>query len=333
VSRNALDVADPTPHDASPEHAEAGHAVCSDRAMKISRASWTSLSVVLALGCTAPMAEDLDPAGTLGGEEWTDEGPPDGDEGEGSEDGSGVDVAIDELIFTDRFQLPFPCGQVWAGQTRTGHSPRASIDFNRANDIGDTVVASAAGTVTRVANEGNTSYGRWIEIDHGDGYRTRYAHLSSQAVSIGQRVTRGQRIGAVGDTGGSSGPHLHFELRRFGVAIRPVFAGSTAFFYGTRNYTSQNSCGDGGGGGTTGVVGRVNTAGAPLTVRAGASPSTSAVGSVADGATIRITCQRRGTSVTGTYGTSTLWDFIGTGYVADAYVSTGSDGQVAPTCR
>ena len=46
-----------------------------------------------------------------------------------------------------------------------------------------------------------------------------------------------------------------------------------------------------------------------------------------------ISCQKNGSSVTGTYGTTMLWDFIGNGYVSDAYVNTGSDGQVAPTCN
>jgi hypothetical protein len=308
--------------------------------MNNARRSWSVVSVALASvlalgGCTAQLAEDLDPATTLGTEDWSDEGPPPGEEGLPGpvDDGTGTGVVEEALTGTSRFQLPFPCGQVWAGQTRREHSPQLAVDFNRANDIGDTVVASAAGTVTRVENLGATSYGRWIEIDHGEGYRTRYAHLSSQAVHVGQHVARGERIGAVGDTGGSTGPHLHFELRHNGVVIRPVFDGTTALFWGTRNYTSQNSCGGGGGTTTTSVVGRVNTAGAPLTVRSSASTSARAVGSVADGGTIRISCQRRGTSVSGTYGTSTLWDFIGTGYVADAYVSTGSDGQVAPTCR
>ncbi|UJR84826.1 M23 family metallopeptidase [Sandaracinus amylolyticus] len=293
--------------------------------------------VVALSGCVASMDEDLDPATSLGEEEWSDEGPPPGEEAESEvpEDDGDLGTISEALTGAPRFQLPFPCGQVWAGQTRTNHSPLNSVDFNRANDIGDAVVAAAAGTVTRVANEGNRSYGRWIEIDHGNGYRTRYAHLNSQGVSVGQRVTQGQRIGTVGDTGGSSGPHLHYEVRRNGVAIRPVFDGRTALFYGTRNYTSQNACGGGGGGGggSTGVVGRVNTSGAALTVRAGASSTTRAVGSVADGSTVRIQCQVRGQSITGTYGTSTLWDYIGTGYVADAYISTGSDGQVAPTCR
>ena len=284
-------------------------------------------TMVTLIGCaTDGLDEDLDPASTLGGDEMSDEGPT------VAEAASDADLPQDVIYATTPFQLPFPCGQVWAGQTRTNHSPTNSVDFNRTNDIGDTVVASKGGRVTRVANEGNVSYGRWIEISHGDGYTTRYAHLSRQVVSIGQVVAQGQKIGEVGSTGGSTGPHLHFELRRFGSAIRASFDGRAALYFGTRNYTSQNTCGSAGGG-TTGHVGRVNTAGAPLTVRTGASTSTAAVGSVSDGATVRISCQKRGQAVTGTYGTSTLWDKIGDGrYIADAYVSTGSDGQIAPTC-
>jgi uncharacterized protein YraI len=85
--------------------------------------------------------------------------------------------------------------------------------------------------------------------------------------------------------------------------------------------------------GGSGFAARINTSGAPLTIRAGASTSTAAVGSVADGAAVTISCQKVGQSVTGTYGTSKLWDKIGSGFVADAYVSTGSDGRVAPDCK
>lgn len=222
------------------------------------------------------------------------------------------------------WQMPFPCNQVWDGQTRTNHSPANSVDFNRANDLGDSVVASASGRVSRVENTGSTSYGRWIEIDHGSGYRSRYAHLSVQRVSVGQQVSRGQRIGDVGSTGGSTGPHLHFEQRLNGTAIKIVFNGSQIFYWGTRSYTSRNC-----GGTFTGVV---NTAGSPLTIRSGPSTSYAAVGSVADGATVSIRCQTRGQTITGTYGTTSLWDHIGTGYVSDAYVYTGSDGQIAPNC-
>jgi hypothetical protein len=295
----------------------------------------TKLALVgLVLGaCTADVeiTEDLDPAGTNGDEQWADEGPTPLDE---ASDTDPVDVTIPEeevsVIYAGMpaFQVPFPCGQVWAGQTRTNHSPPRAVDFNRTNDYGDTVVAAASGTVTRVENLGSVSYGRWIEIAHGNGYRTRYAHLSVQSVKVGQTVRRGQKIGAVGNTGGSTGAHLHYEQRLNGVAVSAVFNGRTALYYGTKNYTSQNSCSTGG----SGVTGRVNTAGAALTVRAGASTSTAAVGSVADGATVTISCQKRGQTISGTYGSSSLWDKIGAGYIADAYVSTGSDGQVAPTC-
>jgi len=282
-------------------------------------------------GCVAEVPDDIDPNEIADGHDWWDEGPPSGEEAESSDE----EIGNTEAGLTDapRFQLPFPCGQVWSGQTRTNHSPVNSVDFNRADDVNDTVVAAAGGKVTRVDNEGSVSYGRWIEIDHGNGYRTRYAHLNSQVVSQGQSVTKGQKIGTVGSTGGSTGPHLHYELRRNGVAIRPEFNGATALFFGTKNYTSNNGCTTGGSGGTTSVTGTINTSGAPLTVRSGPSTSSEAVGSVADGAEVKISCQKNGSSVSGTYGTSTLWDYIGTGYVADAYVSTGSDGQVAPTCK
>lgn len=244
-------------------------------------------------------------------------------------DNAGEETEDDVEGLSVGFQLPFPCGQKWLGETRSKHSPQLAIDFNRADDLGDVVVASAGGTVTRVENEGNTSYGKWIEIDHGGGYRTRYAHLSTQTVSVGQVVARGKKIGTVGSTGGSSGPHLHYEQRRNGVNEKPVFDGKVALFFGEKTYTSNNSCG---GGGNDGVTGTVETSGANLKIRKSPSTSAEQVGTIADGAVVTITCQKVGTKVTGTFGTSKLWDFIGNGYIADAYVSTGSDGQVAPTC-
>ncbi len=153
-----------------------------------------------------------------------------------------VVLGATEASAAPAFQLPFPCGQVWSGQTRTNHSPANSVDFNRTNDDGDPVGASADGRVSRVANEGSVSYGRWIEIDHGAGYTTRYAHLSVQRVAVGDVVSPGQLIGNVGTTGGSTGPHLHFEERLNGAAIRAVFNGATALYFGTRNYTSANTC-------------------------------------------------------------------------------------------
>lgn len=140
------------------------------------------------------------------------------------------------------FQLPFPCGQTWDGQTRTDHSPANSVDFNRANDDGDPVGAAASGRVSRVDDEGGVSYGKWIEIDHGGGYTTRYAHLSAQRVAVGDLVSPGQLIGNVGTTGGSTGPHLHFEERLNSTAVKIVFDGTQILYWGTRAYTSANTC-------------------------------------------------------------------------------------------
>jgi murein DD-endopeptidase MepM/ murein hydrolase activator NlpD len=226
------------------------------------------------------------------------------------------------------FQVPFPCGQTWSGQTRTNHSPAYAVDFNRPDDVNDTVVASAGGTVQTVRNLGNRSYGRYVVVSHGGGWTTLYAHLNSASVSVGQRVSSGQRIGTVGSTGGSTGPHLHFEQRLNGTVKQVVFNGSRALYWGTKSYTSRNACGS-----SSGHAGTVNTAGSPLTVRSGPSTGSRAVGTVRDGTRVTISCQVRGEAVTGTYGTSRLWDRIGSGrYIADAYVLTGSDGQVAPTC-
>jgi murein DD-endopeptidase MepM/ murein hydrolase activator NlpD len=227
------------------------------------------------------------------------------------------------------FKVPFPCGQAWSGQTRTNHSPANAIDFNRTNDDGDPVVASAPGTVDIVGNTGSDSYGRYIRINHGGGYTTYYAHLSSQSVSVGQSVGYGKVIGTVGTTGGSTGPHLHYEQRLNGSAIQVKFNGTTALYWGTKTYTSDNGCGSGTGSGT------VNTAGTALTVRSGPGTGYASVGTVADGTHVTIYCQTSGTTVTGTYGTSSIWDRIGTGrFIADAYVYTGSDGYIpgVPRC-
>ena len=94
----------------------------------------------------------------------------------------------------------------------------AGVDFGA--DMGDPIQAAASGTVIQVKyREG---YGNTIMIDHGDGWTTLYAHLSSFAVSLGAQVGLGQTIGAIGSTGWSTGPHLHFEIRFEGVPQDPA---------------------------------------------------------------------------------------------------------------
>ncbi len=222
------------------------------------------------------------------------------------------------------FSNPFRCNQTWTGSTRSGHSPTYAVDYNRSNDTGDAVTASAGGTVSRVESEGSVSYGLWIEINHGGGWRTRYAHLSGEIVSLNQSVSKGQQIGFVGTSGGSSGPHLHYEQLYNGNDQRVVVDGVSVYYFGDRSYTSRNAC--------IGPAGTVNTAGASLTVRTGSSTSYGAIGSAPDGGTIYMTCQKQGQTITGTYGTTNWWDKVGSGYVSDAYIYTGSDGRVAPLC-
>ena len=80
--------------------------------------------------------------------------------------------------------------------------------------------AGAAGTVKSAGWEGG--YGRAVRIVHGDGTVTVYAHMSRLLVSDGERVSAGQQVGKEGNTGQSTGPHLHFEVRINGTPVNPL---------------------------------------------------------------------------------------------------------------
>lgn len=98
---------------------------------------------------------------------------------------------------------------------RTTHP---GIDFAAAE--GSQVHAVASGIVTEAATA--NGYGELIEINHGNGYRTRYGHNSKLLVKIGDRVIRGQPIALIGSTGRSTGPHVHFELVMNGNTVNPA---------------------------------------------------------------------------------------------------------------
>ena len=80
--------------------------------------------------------------------------------------------------------------------------------------------AAGAGKVVRCGFE--SRYGNLVVIDHGNGYRTIYAHLSERMVELGDTVRRGDLIGKVGDTGRTTGPHLHYEVQVNGLPVNPV---------------------------------------------------------------------------------------------------------------
>lgn len=92
------------------------------------------------------------------------------------------------------------------------------LDF--AAPHGTPILAAAAGIV--IAAELHPAYGNVVDIDHGNGLITRYAHAARLLVKVGELVKRGQRIAEVGSTGHSTGPHLHFEVRENGVAKNPT---------------------------------------------------------------------------------------------------------------
>ena len=148
------------------------------------------------------------------------------------------------------FRMPFLCGQTWQGNNWNGHSPAHSIDWNHydangnPDDLGRRVVASAGGTVLESYYSTTTGYGHTIVIGHGDGWRTRYAHLSERLVAAGASVNRGTVIGKVGASSAKYdlSPHLHYEQIHDGSVVVAVVQGVTWSDYLKRNQTSTNNC-------------------------------------------------------------------------------------------
>jgi murein DD-endopeptidase MepM/ murein hydrolase activator NlpD len=120
-------------------------------------------------------------------------------------------------------EAPLATGQwVWPAQ---GYISQEFWDLHRAIDIagqhGSTVLAADGGTVT-YASWNVAGYGNLVIVDHGNGYVTYYAHLYGFYVDVGDRVAQGQPLGAMGNTGLSTGPHLHFEIRDNGELCNPI---------------------------------------------------------------------------------------------------------------
>ena len=113
------------------------------------------------------------------------------------------------------------------------HSPSMHTGMDLHASAGDPIYATAAGKVVKAGWEGG--YGRMVEIDHGEGLSTRYGHMSSIGVTVGQKVRAGEVIGRVGSTGRSTGAHLHYETRINGEAVNPErFLAAGAKLFGER---------------------------------------------------------------------------------------------------
>lgn len=122
-------------------------------------------------------------------------------------DGTPVNVGYDPT-FGRRFH---PVYHEW--RTHTG------LDLH--GSMGDPIIAVQDGTVVVSQKTDNGGYGIYVDIDHGNGIKTRYGHMSRNIVNVGEVVKQGQVIGYVGSTGTSTGPHLHFEVRVNDEAVDP----------------------------------------------------------------------------------------------------------------
>src|SRR6185369_17716106 len=132
-----------------------------------------------------------------------------------------LDEALDQLEALKKAARAYPIANPAPGQPITsGFGVRkdpllgtlalhSGIDFRFA--IGSPARSTAPGTVTSAGWSGG--YGRMVEIDHGNGYATRYGHLSHIDVKVGDHVVQGNVIGETGSSGRSTGPHLHYEVR------------------------------------------------------------------------------------------------------------------------
>ena len=133
-----------------------------------------------------------------------------------------LDKMIDYVAFT-------PMGYPHMGTITSGYGHRENpftgenVEAHKGLDIrgryGELVKSTASGRVVAAGRRGG--YGNCVVISHGNGFETYYGHLSKILIKAGQQVKAGDKIGRIGSTGRSTGPHLHYEVHRYGKIINP----------------------------------------------------------------------------------------------------------------
>ncbi|MFD4204560.1 peptidoglycan DD-metalloendopeptidase family protein [Micromonospora tulbaghiae] len=246
--------------------------------------------------------------------------------------------------FRTGMALPFAVGQTWtltSGPHGWGGAaaPWSSVDLAGGDQV---VRAARAGTAYTMCTG-------WIRVIHDRGYSTDYYHLWNSISVNGAGVAQGAVLGNTGTDvtcgGSATGRHVHFGLRQnsayvpiagHGIGKWDFVSGAAAYQGGARHGSAY--AGAGGGlynygalGFNQGVVDA--NGGGTLTRRSGPGTGHGAVGSIADGATVTVSCSANGTSHTGRYGTTALWDRLSDGsWVSDAYLSTGVNGPINGWC-
>jgi LasA protease len=256
---------------------------------------------------------------------------------------TGGDIGI-EATASDitELRLPWATGTSWRLTGGPHGDVRGSIDLAGGDGR---VLAAGSGRVYVMCS----SRRGWLRVYHPNGYTSDYYHLSGNITPAnGTAVSEGAFLGNIGvdvSCGGSAtGPHVHFSILKADtkVAWHHRSAGKWVFFNGTNPYEGYALHGStrvnvGGSLNNYGKLlqsqGLVDTfGGTTLNKRSGPGTSFAIVGSVADGATVNVSCHRSGTSHTGRYGTSSWWDKLTDGtWVSDAYVYTGGV-LIGPSC-
>ncbi|MFC0625761.1 peptidoglycan DD-metalloendopeptidase family protein [Kribbella deserti] len=244
-------------------------------------------------------------------------------------------------------RLPFAVGHSWTmpgGSHGWGGSetPYSAIDLAGGNGQ---VLAARGGTAYTMCGNGKG----WIRVIHDRGYATDYYHLHNNIAANGLAVSEGTFLGNIGTDiscgGAAGGAHVHFALRQnsayVGIAGHNlggwVFQNASTAYNGwaLHGSTQRNPGGSlynyGALGFTQGVIDAFG--GGTVNKRTGPGTGYALAGSVADGTTVNISCSKTGTSHTGRWGASSLWNRLSDGtWVSDAFMWTGLSGPVNGTC-